>query len=292
MKGIMSTITTPRDGGREPLAAKVPEITALFWVIKVLTTGMGESMSDFLGQKSVPLAGAIGIFGFAFAMRLQLRQTHYRAPIYWFAVMMVAIFGTMAADGVHDGAALPYSVTTPLYGAIVAAIFFFWYRSEGTLSIHSITTRRRETYYWAAVLATFALGTAAGDLTAIELKLGFFESAVLFGAIILVPAVAWWRFRLSPVVAFWAAYVVTRPLGASFADWFGKPHGQTGLGLGDGPVSGLAFIVFIGLVAYFAITKSDIQRDDDDGPSGHAARQPQHRERPARLRPAVDGSTT
>jgi uncharacterized membrane-anchored protein len=275
-----------------PPAAKVPEITALFWVIKVLTTGMGESMSDFLGQTSVPLAAAVGILGLVLALRLQLRRPEYHAPTYWFAVMMVAIFGTMAADGVHDGASLPYSVTTPLYGAIVAAIFVLWHRSEGTLSIHSITTRRRETYYWAAVLATFALGTAAGDLTAIELHLGFFESALLFGAIILAPAVGWWRFRLNPVVAFWAAYVVTRPLGASFADWFGKPHSQTGLGFGDGPVSGLAFIVFIALVAYFAITKSDIQGGDDDGPTGQPRRAAHQPQRPSRLRPAIDGSTT
>jgi uncharacterized membrane-anchored protein len=244
---------------RQPLAAKVPEITLLFWVIKVLTTGMGESMSDFLGQKSVPLAGAIGIFGVIYALRLQLRTREYRAPIYWFAVMMVAVFGTMAADGVHDGASLPYSVTTPFYAVVTAAIFFFWFRSEGTLSIHSINTRRRENYYWAAVLSTFALGTAAGDLTAISLHIGFFGSAVLFAGVIAVPALAWWRLNLNPIVAFWAAYIVTRPLGASFADWFGKPHLQTGLGLGDGPVSGIALIFFVALVAYFAVTKGDIQ---------------------------------
>jgi uncharacterized membrane-anchored protein len=151
-------------GGSHPLAAKVPEITVLFWVIKVLTTGMGEAMSDFLGQHSVPLAAAIGIFGLTFALWLQLRVREYRAPVYWFAVMMVAVFGTMAADGVHDGASIPYSVTTPVFAFIVASVFFFWYRSEGTLSIHSITTRRREAYYWAAVMGTFALGTAAGDL--------------------------------------------------------------------------------------------------------------------------------
>jgi uncharacterized membrane-anchored protein len=249
-----------RGGGMEPLAAKVPEITVLFWIIKVLTTGMGEAMSDFLGQKSVPIAGAIGILGIVFALRLQLRTPEYRAPVYWFAVMMVAVFGTMAADGLKDGAGLSYAVTTPFFAAVVGAIFFVWHRSEGTLSIHSITTRRRELYYWAAVLATFALGTAAGDLTALTLHLGFFSSAVLFGAIIVVPLVAWSRFDLNPIVAFWAAYVVTRPLGASFADWFGKPHAQTGLGLGDGTVSGLALIVFVLLVGYVSATKGDVQR--------------------------------
>jgi uncharacterized membrane-anchored protein len=238
---------------------KVPEIIVLFWVLKLLTTGMGEAMSDFLGKKSVPLAGAIGIFGLYFALWLQLRQREYRAPIYWFAVMMVAIFGTMAADGIHDGASIPYAVTTPVFACVVAAIFFLWYRIEGTLSIHSITTRRRESFYWAAVLGTFALGTAAGDLTAIQLKIGFFDSVLLFAAIIAIPAIGWWRFNMNPILAFWFAYVVTRPLGASFADWFSKPSPQTGLGLGDGTVSAIALVVFVALVAYVALTKCDVQ---------------------------------
>jgi uncharacterized membrane-anchored protein len=237
---------------------KVPEITAIFWVLKLLSTGMGEAMSDFLGQKSVPIAGAIGIFGLWFALWLQLRQREYRAPIYWFAVMMVAIFGTMAADGVHDGASISYAITTPVFAIVVGAIFWRWYRSEGTLSIHSITTRRRESYYWAAVLATFALGTAAGDLTALSLHLGFWASVVLFASIISIPAVGWWRFGLNPIVAFWFAYIVTRPLGASFADGFSK-HGNGGLGLGDGAVSAVALVFFVGLVAYVAVTKRDVQ---------------------------------
>ncbi|HTA15539.1 MAG TPA: hypothetical protein VK781_11855 [Solirubrobacteraceae bacterium] len=251
---------------------KVPEITVIFWVLKLLTTGMGEAMSDFLGQKSVPLAGAIGIFGLWGALWLQLRTREYRAPQYWFAVMMVAIFGTMAADGVHDGASLPYTVTTPLYAIVVAAVFLFWYRSEGTLSIHSITTPRREAFYWAAVLATFALGTAAGDLAAISLNLGFLDSAVLFAAVIAIPAIGWWRFDLNPIFAFWFAYIVTRPLGASFADWFSKPHASTGLGLGDGLVSALALAVFIALVAYLTVTKRDVQGEPHMAP--HAAPHP------------------
>jgi uncharacterized membrane-anchored protein len=237
---------------------KVPEITVIFWVLKLLTTGMGEAMSDFLGQKSVPIAGFVGIFGLWFALWLQLRQREYRAPIYWFAVMMVAIFGTMAADGVHDGASIPYAVTTPVFAIVVGAIFWLWYRSEGTLSIHSITTRRRQSYYWAAVLATFALGTAAGDLTALSLKLGFWTSVVLFASAISLPALGWWRLRLNPILAFWLAYIVTRPLGASFADGFSK-HANGGLGLGDGTVSGVALIVFVALVGYVAVTKCDVQ---------------------------------
>jgi uncharacterized membrane-anchored protein len=252
--------------GAKELAPKVPEITVLFWIVKVLTTGMGEAMSDFMGQQSVPIAGAIGIFGLAFALWLQFRTPEYRAAVYWFAVMMVAVFGTMAADGIHDGASIPYSVTTPVFAAFVAATFYVWYRSEGTLSIHSINTRRREAFYWTAVLGTFALGTAAGDLTAYSLHLGFWTSAVLFAVVFALPAIGWWRLNLNPIVAFWAAYVVTRPLGASFADGFSKPT-SGGLHLGDGAVSAVALVVFIALVAYVAVTKRDVQ-DRRDGPGG------------------------
>jgi uncharacterized membrane-anchored protein len=245
--------------GPKPLAAKVPEIVALFWVIKVLTTGIGESSSDFLGAKSVPLAALIGTSGLILGLWLQLRATRYRAPVYWFAVLMVAVFGTMAADGLHRGAGIPYAVSTLMCAVAVAVIFLVWHRVEGTLDIHSITTQRREAFYWLAVLATFALGTAAGDLTAFTLNLGLVGSVILFGAVMAVPAVGWWRFGLNPVVAFWAAYVVTRPLGASIADWFGKGHDRTGLGVGDGVVSGLGLAVFVVLVVYTAWAKRDIQ---------------------------------
>jgi uncharacterized membrane-anchored protein len=259
----MPRATTSSPRARHPLAVKVPEITLIFWVLKLLTTGMGEAMSDFMGQHSVPIAGAVGVLGLAFALWLQLRTPVYKAAIYWFAVMMVAVFGTMIADGIRDGAGLPYAVTTPMFAIMVAATFWFWYRKEGTLSIHSINTRRREKFYWAAVLGTFALGTAAVDLTAYSLNLGFWESAILFAAVFAVPAVGWLRFNLNPIVAFWFAYVVTRPLGASFADGFSKPT-NGGLGWGDGVVSGLALVAFIALVTYVAVTKRDVQ------PGGHA----------------------
>ena len=178
--------------------------------------------------------------------------------------MMVAIFGTMVADGIKDGAGLSYAVTTPFFATITAFVFYRWYRSEGTLDIHSITTRRRENYYWCAVLATFALGTAGGDLTALTLGWGFFPSAVLFGAMILLPLVGWWRFGMNAVFAFWAAYVITRPLGASFADAFSKSHRDTGLGLGDGTVSAVELVVFIGLVTYATKSRSDIQPPTPD----------------------------
>jgi uncharacterized membrane-anchored protein len=245
--------------GPEPLAAKVPEITLLFWIIKVLTTGMGEAASDFLGKTNLGLAGVVGLGGFAVALRMQLNARTYRAPVYWFCVAMVAVFGTMVADAIHV-AGLPYPLTTTFYGAVTAFLFYRWHRSEGTLSIHSISTRRRELYYWSAVLATFALGTAAGDLTAMTMSLGFLKSALLFAVIIALPALAWWRMGLNEVAAFWAAYVVTRPLGASFADWFGKERARTGLGYGDGTVALLAALVIAALVAYVTVTRRDVQR--------------------------------
>jgi uncharacterized membrane-anchored protein len=211
-------------------AAKVPEVTVLFWVVKVLTTGMGEAASDYLGQLSLVLAGVVGVGGMTAALWWQLRSDRYRAPVYWSAVAMVAVFGTMAADLLHVVLGISYAVSTPVCAVALALVLLAWYRSEGTLSIHSITTRRRERFYWATVLATFALGTAAGDLTAATMHLGYLDSGILFAGMIAVPFVAWRRFGLGEVAAFWSAYVLTRPLGASFADWFGKEHRLTGLG--------------------------------------------------------------
>lgn len=244
---------------RAPLAAKVPAITALFWLIKVLTTGVGESLSDYLARVSIPLAAAIGVVGLVVAMLVQFHARRYTAVAYWLAVGMVAVFGTMVADGVHL-MGLPYAETTAFYVLVVAALFVCWYRCEATLSIHSITTRRRETFYWATVLATFALGTAAGDLTSIQLQLGYVDSALLFAAAIAVPALAWRFLRLSPVVGFWLAYVMTRPLGASIADWFGKPVTRGGLGWGDGTVSAIGGTTIALLVGYAALRRDDIQR--------------------------------
>lgn len=281
------TATAPDDpaparrGKLEPLAAKVPEITVIFWLVKVLTTGMGEAASDFLGQQSVPLAGAIGVFGLFFALRAQLRTREYRARVYWTAVLMVAVFGTMVADGLRDGAGISYGVTTAFYSVVVAVIFALWHRSEGTLSIHTITTRRREAFYWSAVLATFALGTAAGDLTALSLGIGFFGSALLFAAVMAVPALLWWRANLNAVLTFWACYVLTRPLGASVADWFGKPAKVTGLGLGDGTVTAACLVAFIALVAWIARTKRDIQ-----APERAHAHHPRHRAGLPQVQPA------
>lgn len=255
------------------LRSKVPEITLLFWVLKLLTTGMGEAMSDFMGDHSVPIAGVVGIVGMGLALRLQLRQREYRAPYYWFVVMMIAIFGTMVADAIHDGASIGYDVTTPLFALCAAAVFYRWYRTEGTLSIHSINTPRRERYYWLAVFFTFALGTAAGDLTATFFNLGFFDSILLFSAIILIPLIGWWKFQMNAIFAFWFAYIDTRPIGASFADWFSKPHNISGLNFGDGRVSGLALIVFLALVVYATVSGHGIQLHH--GHETHQAHEPQ-----------------
>ena len=251
---------------RASWAVKVPEITAIFWAIKILTTAMGESLSDFLVAHNEVIAVAIGLFGFLFAMWLQFRADRYVPWIYWFAVAMVAVFGTMAADGAHVVVGLPYPVTTTLYALALVVIFVLWYRSEGTLSIHSINTRRREVYYWLTVLATFALGTATGDLCAATLHLGYFGSGVLFTVVILIPAIGRWRLGFNSVFAFWFAYVITRPIGASFADWFGKPHHHgavaNGLGLGDGAVAGLLIVAIVALVGYLSVQRSSAGRHD------------------------------
>ena len=251
---------------REPLAVKVPQIAVLFWVLKVLTTAMGEAASDFLVSVNIALAAFVGAVGFGAAMWWQFRSRRYAAWTYWFAVAMVAVFGTMAADGLHVELGLPYAVTTIGYATALAVVFVLWRRSEGTLSIHSITTRRRETYYWLTVLATFALGTAVGDLTATTFRLGYFGSGLLFAAVIMLPAIGWWRLGFNPVFAFWFAYVITRPLGASFADWFAKPHWVGhGLGIGGGPVTVVSALAITGLVAYAAA-------QDRSRPGAHAQR--------------------
>lgn len=229
----------------------------LFWVTKVLTTGMGETASDFLAHHMDPVvAGALGLLGLVAALVLQLRARRYVPWVYWLAVAMVSVFGTMAADVVHVILGVPYVVSTVFFLVALCVVFLMWRRTEGTLSIHSITTRRRELFYWATVLTTFALGTAAGDLTAMTMHLGYLASGVLFAVVIAVPAVAH-RFGLNAVLAFWFAYVVTRPLGASFADWMGVPPARQGLGWGTGPVTLALAALIVVLVGYLQVTHAD-----------------------------------
>lgn len=242
----------------EPLS-KVPEITLYFWIVKVLTTAMGEATSDFLVYHINPyLAVILGFLGFLGALALQFWVTRYKAWVYWLLVVMVSIFGTMAADVTHIVLGVPYTLSTAGFAVALVVIFSLWYRTEGTLSIHSIYTTRREIFYWATVLATFALGTAAGDWTAMTLRLGYLDSGVLFAVLFLVPGILYWRFDLNSVAAFWTSYVMTRPLGASFADWVGKPVSIGGMGYGAGPVSMILTALIIVFVGYLSITRKDM----------------------------------
>jgi uncharacterized membrane-anchored protein len=238
----------------------VPEITVLFWVIKGLSTAMGESTSDALVHGIGPVPSVlIGFVAFVVALLIQLATGRYRAWSYWLAVVMVGVFGTMGADVMHVGFGVPYAVSVVLCAVVLAAVFVTWHRVEATLSIHQVDSLRRELFYWAAVVATFALGTAAGDLTAITLGLGYAWSAVLFAAIILVPAVGYRWLGWGEVFCFWFAYVMTRPLGASIADWMGKPVHDGGLGWGSGPVAVVLTLAIVACVGYLAVTKSDVQ---------------------------------
>jgi uncharacterized membrane-anchored protein len=242
-------------------ALRVPQITVYFWVIKGLSTAMGEATSDYLVHRIHPVpAVSLGFLGFLVALALQFAMRRYLAWTYWFAVVMVGVFGTMCADVLHVGFGVPYIASSALYAVLLAAVFVTWQQTERTLSIHSIDTARREAFYWAAVVATFAMGTAVGDLTATTFHLGYGYSIVLFAVIIVIPAVGYRWLGWNPVFSFWFAYVITRPLGASFADWVGKPASASGLGWGDGRVALVFTIVIACLVAYLAVTRKDAAR--------------------------------
>jgi uncharacterized membrane-anchored protein len=239
---------------------RVPEITVYFWIIKALSTAMGESTSDFLVKSIGPVpAVLLGFAGFMVAMAIQLTRHRYRAWSYWLAVVMVGVFGTMAADVLHVGFGVEYLVSSIVFAVVLAAVFVTWRATEKTLSIHSVDTFRREIFYWFAVIATFALGTAVGDLTAVAFHLGYLTSAVIFAVLIAMPALGYWRFNLNPIFAFWFAYVATRPLGASVADWLGKPVTEGGLGVGSGLVAFVLTLAIAVLVAYLTVTRRDVQ---------------------------------
>ncbi len=245
----------------KPLASKVPAVGIFFWITKILTTGMGETTSDWLVTHFVPEIGvAIGGIGLLVAFLLQFATKRYVPWVYWLAVVMVSVFGTMAADLVHVVLGIPYIVSSIFFAVALAVIFVLWYVREKTLSIHSITTTHREIFYWATVLATFALGTAVGDLTAVVFHFGYFVSGVVFAAIILIPAIGFYWFKFNEVTAFWFAYVITRPLGASFADWMGVSHARGGLAWGTGPVSLALAILIFGCVGYLTFTHLEVER--------------------------------
>ena len=236
----------------------MPQIGVAFWAIKALSTAMGESTSDYLVHAMLPqLAVLLGFAAFVLALILQFRQGRYVTWSYWLAVAMVGVFGTMAADVLHVALHVPYTASAVLYAAILAGVFYAWWRTEGTLSIHSIDSPRREMFYWAAVAATFAMGTALGDFTAYTLHLGYFPSAVLFASVIAIPAIGYASLRRQAILFFWFAYVVTRPLGASLADGMGKPKDVSGLGVGNGVVALALAAVIAVLVAYLSVTRAD-----------------------------------
>ncbi|HEU0028027.1 MAG TPA: hypothetical protein VFQ25_13010 [Ktedonobacterales bacterium] len=262
MGGDPLSVPTARMPRVRSVALKVPEIVIYFWIAKLLTTALGESTSDYLVFHIDPyLAVTLGGAGLAVALALQLIARRYVAWIYWLAVVMVAVFGTMAADVVHIVLGVSYLDSTVFFALALAVIFVCWYLVERTLSIHSISTLRRELFYWATVMATFALGTAAGDMTASTLRLGYFGSAVLFAVLFALPALAYRLLGLNAIAAFWLSYIVTRPLGASIADWLGKPHSASGLGLGDGPVSLVLTLLVIVVAGYLTVSRIDAPGD-------------------------------
>lgn len=241
------------------MLSKVPQITLFFWIIKILTTGMGEVTSDFLARSIEPVvAVAISAVVLLITLIIQFSVKRYVAWIYWINVVMVSVFGTMAADVLHVGFGISYSASTIFFAIALAIVFTVWYLKEKTLSIHSIHTRRREVFYWLTVLTTFALGTAVGDMTASTMKLGYLYSGILFAGLFLIPVIAYKVFKLNEIFTFWFAYIVTRPLGASVADWMGAPVQNGGLGIGTGIVSlALTVIIFV-LVGYMSISRKDV----------------------------------
>lgn len=242
-----------------PVAAKVPEVIFVFWVVKILTTAGGEATSDYLKTWGNIRGGGTEVLVFVVGLLLQFGTRRYRALAYWSLAFAIAILGTGVSDFLHLDVHIPYAGTTLLWAVVLVGIFWLWQRSEGTLSIHSITTQRREAFYWATVFATFALGTALGDFTATSLNLGYLASGILFGVLILLPALAWWRLGLNSIAAFWMSYVLTRPLGASFADYISKPRALSGVNFGNGPTAIVFAVAVFLLVLYLAVARPDIQ---------------------------------
>lgn len=256
--------TTTKSGGRSGLltrrlAVKVPEVTAFFWIIKLLTTAGGESGADYLAMELLGMKAALLITAAALALGLvvQLGARRYVVPIYWTVVVLVGIAGTLITDAIVQVLGVSEAWATVGFTAVLLTLFATWYATERTLSIHSIDTTRRELFYWAAVLTTFALGTAAGDLTAFALGWGFPASIALYAAVFAAAGVAHLRFGLNAVACFWLAYVMTRPLGASIADYlaFGRDLGALGFGLL--PVTVVFGLAIAVLVGYLAVTGRD-----------------------------------
>ncbi len=246
--------TFKRMDERRYYGVKVPEITASFWVAKILSTAMGEATSDFLVFHTNPyFAVAAGGLGFLLALALQFRARRYVPALYWLLVIMVSIFGTMIADVIHVVLGAPYIITTSSFLVCLLVILWGWHATERSLAIHTVATPRREAFYWATVIATFALGTAAGDLTASTFGMGYLNSALLFSSLFALSGIAYFAFGLNSIFAFWSAYILTRPMGASFADWLDKPVRTSGLGYGTPDVAASLAIAAALAVIYISL---------------------------------------
>ena len=240
---------------------KVPEITIYFWIIKILCTTVGETGADFLNSTlGLGLSGATLTMSVLLAIMLwvQLASQKYRPPTYWLVVVLLSIVGTLITDNLTDKLGISLELTSGIFAIILAVVFTTWYRYEHILSIHSIYTFRRESFYWLAILFTFALGTAVGDLLAESLHLGYLLSLGIFAGCIALIFILYRYFKINPILSFWIAYILTRPLGASLGDYLSQTRDDGGLGLGTVITSGL-FLVAIGItVAYLIITKRDV----------------------------------
>jgi uncharacterized membrane-anchored protein len=283
---MTTTIThgaTPRDrsAGARRMLNKVPEVTLYFWVIKILCTTVGETAADYLNANlglgltnTTYIVSALLIAALVF----QFRARNYVPGIYWLAVVLISVVGTLITDNLVDNLGVALETTTIAFSIALAATFAAWYASERTLSIHTIVTTRREAFYWLAILFTFALGTAAGDLAAERLGLGYGPSVLIFAGLIAVVAVAHFRFRLNAVLAFWLAYILTRPLGASIGDYMSQPTKGGGLGLGTTVTSIIFLGTILALVIYLTVTRRDvIELDATDAVGAWRADQDQDR---------------
>ncbi|MEU3713702.1 COG4705 family protein [Streptomyces catenulae] len=252
-----------------PRRNKVPEVTPYFWVIKILCTTVGETAADLLNEKlGLGLTGVSLLMSavLAGALVAQFRTAAYRPGVYWSAVALISVVGTLLSDNLTDNLGVPLEASTAAFALLLAVVFVLWFRSERTLSIHHIDTARREFFYWLAVLFTFALGTAAGDLVAERLDLGYSLSAVLFAAALAVVAAARSTRALGAVGSFWTAYVLTRPLGASLGDYLAQPFTDGGLGIGTVLTSVLFLAVVLVLVVFLTVTRRDVAAPEDGGP--------------------------
>jgi uncharacterized membrane-anchored protein len=251
--------------GREMLN-KVPEITLYFWIIKILCTTVGETAADYLNTNlGFGLTGTSWVMSgvLAVALAFQFKTRRYKPGIYWLAVVLISIVGTLISDNLVDNYGIALETTTIVFGVALAATFAWWYASERTLSIHTIVTTRREAFYWAAVLFTFALGTSAGDLVSERLSVGYFNSILLFAGAIGLVALLHLRFRLGAITSFWIAYILTRPLGASIGDWMSQPKADGGLGLGTTGTSAIFLGTILTLVVYLTITRTDVTEEKE-----------------------------